>query len=184
MSRFKRLDVQILTLSAGRDLREGKKIVLESNREQKAFTGEINSRVCYSVYWPRPSYWRDRFEICTILFCRVHATESPCRAEGGVAEESGSVTLSHSYDEDVSDGGPVPPGLDLPLLVLVVSDSFLLRRVDFLEEVAEAESLAAEDFGVANGGELGLTSSFIMSITALKTGTGKLCSRATISSTG
>jgi hypothetical protein len=107
-----------------------------------------------------------------------------CRTGGGVVEESGSVTLSHSYDEDVSDGGPVPPGLDLPLLVLVVPDFFLLRRVDFLEEVAEAESLAAGDFGVADGGGLGLTSSVIISITALKTAGGKLCSRAIISSTG
>src|SRR5258708_2609235 len=85
------------------------------------------------------------------LFCRAHATSWPCGTGGGVAEESGSVTLSHSYDEDVSDGGPVPPGLDLPLLVAVVSDFSLLRRVDSLEEVAEAESLAAEDFGVADG---------------------------------
>jgi hypothetical protein len=117
------------------------------------------------------------------FFCRAQATREPCRTEGGVAEESGSVTLSHSYDEDVSDGGPVPPGLDLPLLV-VVPDFFLLRRFDFLEEVAEAESLAAEDFAVADEGGLGLTSSVIISITALKTGAGKLCSRAIISSTG
>lgn len=99
-------------------------------------------------------------------------------------EESSSVTLSHSCDEDVSDEGPVPSGLDLPLLVFVVPDSFLLRRADFLEEVAEAESLAAGDFGVADGGGLGLTSSVIISITALKTAAGKLCSRAIISSTG
>lgn len=92
------------------------------------------------------------------------------------------MTLSHSYDEDVSDEGPVPPGLDLPLLVPVVSDFFLLRRVDSLEEVAEAESLAAEDFGAADG--RGLTSSVIISITALKTAAGKFCSRAIISSTG
>ena len=94
------------------------------------------------------------------------------------------MTLSHSCDEDVSDGGPVPPGLDLPLLDFVVFEVFLLRRADFLEEVAEAESLAAEDFGVADGGGLGLTSSVIISITALKTAGGKLCSRAIISSTG
>jgi hypothetical protein len=72
----------------------------------------------------------------------------------------------------------------LPLLVFVVSDCFLLRRADFLEEVAEAESLAAGDFDVADGGGLGLTSSVIISITALKTAGGKLCSRAIISSTG
>jgi len=65
-----------------------------------------------------------------------------------------------------------------------VSDFFLLRRVDSLEEVAEAESLAAEDFGVADGRGVGLTSSVIISITALKTAAGKLCSRAIISSTG
>ena len=99
-------------------------------------------------------------------------------------EESSSVTLSHSCDEDVSDGGPVPPGLDLPLLDFVAFEVFRLRRADFLEEVAEAESLAAEDFGVADGGGLGLTSSVIISITALKTAGGKLCSRAIISSTG